>query len=53
VSIAGGRDDETDFAGKSSSVFGIEDGRATTDKRVAKNAPATTNIWLKFWPAEP
>src|SRR6476646_8730955 len=27
-----GRADETDFAGKSSSVFGIEDGRATTDK---------------------
>src|SRR6266478_7433089 len=26
-----GRADETDFEGKSSSVFGIEDGRATTD----------------------
>ena len=32
VSMPVGRADETDFAGKSSSVFGIEDGRATTDK---------------------
>jgi hypothetical protein len=32
VSIPVGRAEETDFAGKSSSVFGIEDGRATTDK---------------------
>src|SRR5438067_3587461 len=30
--IPAGRADETDFAGKSSSVLGIEDGRATTDK---------------------
>src|SRR5205814_5997407 len=32
VSMPVGRATETDFAGKSSSVFGIEDGRATTDK---------------------
>src|SRR5438067_6831487 len=32
VSMPVGRADETDFTGKSSSVFGIEDGRATTDK---------------------
>src|SRR5438477_2111630 len=30
--IPAGRAADTDFAGKSSSVFGIEDGRATTDK---------------------
>src|SRR5213595_3365222 len=32
VAMPAGRTDETDFTGKSSSVFGIEDGRATTDK---------------------
>src|SRR5882762_3496671 len=32
VSIPVGRADEIDFTGKSSSVLGIEDGRATTDK---------------------
>src|SRR5207237_4653767 len=32
VSMPVGRVAETDFTGKSSSVFGIEDGRATTDK---------------------
>src|SRR5438128_11197590 len=31
VAMPAGRTDETDFEGKSSSVFGIEDGRATTD----------------------
>src|SRR4029434_10728058 len=31
VSMPVGRATETDFAGTSSSVFGIEDGRATTD----------------------
>src|SRR2546423_12974657 len=35
VSTRVGRADETDFTGKSSSVFGIEDGRATTDKYVS------------------
>src|SRR6266550_4706457 len=32
LAMPAGRTDETDFAGKSSSVFSIEDGRATTDK---------------------
>src|SRR5438034_11390709 len=32
LAMPAGRTDETDFTGKSSSVLGIEDGRATTDK---------------------
>src|SRR6476469_5908753 len=32
LAMPAGRTDETDFTGKSSSVFGIEDGRATTDE---------------------
>src|SRR2546423_3060085 len=32
LAMPAGRADETDFTGKSSSIFGIEDGRATTDK---------------------
>src|SRR6266576_5222801 len=31
LAMPAGRTDETDFTGKSSSVVGIEDGRATTD----------------------
>src|SRR5205814_9065752 len=46
--IPAGRADETDFAGKSSSVFGIEDGRATTDKYGSEKCACDNKYLVKI-----
>src|SRR6266576_1808784 len=52
LAMPAGRTDETDFTGKSSSVLGIEDGRATTDKYGSGKRACHNKYLVKILPRQ-